>query len=351
MNINHYSIEDFVSDESFIDYCLQQNGEDKGEWDDWINSHPEKIEEVKTAKELVHLFALRLPEAEYQIEKSKILETLNQDRYVESNPYKEAQINIWSYAGKIAAVLIIGVLIGIFVQKYLPELNDGGTIEISRKIIKANPSGQKSTVFLSDGSKVILNSESKIEYERNFGNGKREITLTGEAFFEVAKDKSRPFTVTTGTITTTALGTSFNIRAYENSAEIEISLATGKVRVDDIGLKSTGKETYLSPGEKAHYSMKNGLMVKSEFNIRKTLAWKEGVLYFQNDTLEDILQNLERWYGVEIHVLRAPAQPKSHFSGEFNNQSLETVLKAIGFSKNFNFDIKDKIVTIDFKTN
>src|SRR5690606_21518010 len=111
---------------------------------------------------------------------------------------------------------------------------------------KSNPIGQKSIIQLADGSKVVLNADSELKFLDNFGQGHREIYLKGEAFFEVALDSLRPFTVYSGESVTMALGTSFNINSYDNK-KVQIQLATGKVKV--IHEDKEKEPVYLDPGE------------------------------------------------------------------------------------------------------
>lgn len=348
MKMESHPVEALASEESFIRYCLNESESDISYYEELCQQHPEKRAQIDAARELVMLFSLRLPETEYAEEKQKIINALEERDEVTLPSLSDKKRNVWSYIPKVAAILIFGVMIGISVPYFInfsPEQEDA---IVSQTIIKQNPRGQKTTVFLNDGTKVILNAESSIEYKRKFENGLREVKLIGEAFFEVAHDESRPFVVKSGSLETTALGTSFNIKAHDEE-DIKVSLLTGKVKVVNASSQDDEGDVILMPGEQVAFVGKSGTLDKGKFDLSKVAAWKDGFLIFEDNSMEEIKQMLERWYGVDIRLINENTKVRSHYSGEFDNQSLETVLKAIGFSKSFDFDIKDKIVTIEFQ--
>ena len=258
-----------------------------------------------------------------------------------------------NYGTRIAASIILGVCLSIFAFQYFNVPDQSGKSASINYIEKSNPRGQKLSIFLSDGSKVILNSESKLTYPEEFTENARTLYLEGEAFFEVAHDKDRPFTVTSGTIATTALGTSFNVRAYPEEATVQVSLATGKVKVKgkkDSNNFTNNKLLILDPGEGVTYDKASKILNKGYFDVKKSLAWKEGIIYFKDANFDEIIGKLERWYGVEFEIINGKNEVW-HYTGEFNNESLENVLMGIGFSKSFKYEIKDENVIINFKNN
>ncbi len=345
MEFENYTIEEFACDESFINYILKENEQHTRFWTDWINRHPHKLNEINAARELVTLFSLRLPVDEYTFEKEKVLQAINQRKAIRKLTFKRSVL--WNRVLKVAAILTGGLVIGVAVRyTVLTEKPVQLSIQVPGEIIKENPPGQKSTTFLSDGSKVILNSASSIRYNKTFSTDRREIHLVGEAFFEVERDETRPFIVTSGNVSTTALGTSFNIKAFPDDPDIEVSLTEGKVKVSD-----PLEEIILAPGQQATYSIDTRQTTTSSFDTKKVLSWKDKTLYFESNTFNEVKNVLERWYGVEIIVNDVTARRnEKHYYGEYKNQSLETVLKAMSFSKHFSYSIKDSVVTIDFKS-
>lgn len=212
---------------------------------------------------------------------------------------------------------------------------------------KSNPRGQKSTVFLRDGSKVILNSSSSIRYASDFGEANRDIELMGEAFFEVTKNPELPFRVMSRDVTTTALGTSFNVCSFPEKNNIQVSLLTGKTLVEVAG-QSASKSRILQPGQFISYNRKKDILDMGEFQEMEVVAWKEGVLYFKNKRFKQVIDILEEWYDVDITVDYGNKNIAEYggINGEFRNQSLENVLKVMKHSKNFDYILDGKKLNI-----
>jgi len=159
------------------------------------------------------------------------------------------------------------------------------------------PRGGQYRVALSDGTKVFLNAESSLKYPVSFNGNTREIELTGEAYFEVAKDATKPFIVSTkskdGTIQKiTVLGTHFNINAYEDEGKVYTTLLEGSVKVERNGISKI-----LKPGEQAVCS--NEIEVK-KVDVDEVVAWKEGKFVFHDATIESIGEQIKRWYDVDV---------------------------------------------------
>lgn len=250
---------------------------------------------------------------------------------------------------KIAASISI-----ILASAWFLAYNQSDITELEASVLtieKSNPSGQKSNFALPDGTKVWLNAESKLRYSADYGKKHRQVELTGEAFFDVKKDASKEFVVKSENFTTTALGTSFNVKAFPNEGNINVSLVEGKVRVDQYRLDSAmdiSSKTYLRPGEQILYDKNKNSLKKDGFNALETTLWKEGILYFDDTPFKDIVVTLERWYGVECNVENAPEKGVL-FSGVFENESLKNVLDAMSYSEKFIHSIDGKSITIEFK--
>ncbi|MDN3690301.1 FecR family protein [Cyclobacterium jeungdonense] len=207
-------------------------------------------------------------------------------------------------------------------------------------ITKSNPKGIKSKILLPDSSRVFLNAGSEIKYPRNFTMN-RLVILNGEAFFEVEKRKEMPFTVQAAHVTTTVLGTSFNINT--NSLEsIEIALATGKIRVKN---EQTGKNMQLVPGEGSLVPSGSKPMQKMDIDPKKISLWKEGILYFDKESFQSILKKLENWYDVKISV--NGNFPNDQFSGTFQKKAyLSDVLNVLSHAMHFDYELDGKKVSI-----
>lgn len=166
---------------------------------------------------------------------------------------------------------------------------------------KSNPRGQRSIITLPDSSVVYLGAESRIRFPEQFGTGNREVYLTGAAFFEVTKDKKHPFVIHTGNIQTKVLGTSFKVDAYAGK-RVTISVATGKVRVDQISGngKAIRSLAVITPGQEVQWNPKSGKAVIGEADIEGLRGWKEGNLSFVSAPLTSVAEQLERSYNVHI---------------------------------------------------
>ena len=209
------------------------------------------------------------------------------------------------------------------------------------RITKSNPRGQKSLITLPDGSQVKLNAASLLEYSPNFDSS-RHVTLVGEAFFEVVRDTLRPFIVTVGEVQVRVLGTSFNVQAFPSEESTTVAVASGAVLVQ----KSREQTSQLQAREMVRVNHPTGTLEKSDFDPAETLAWKDGILRFRQASFAQIVQQLERWYGVDFVVRRR--QPITEgFTGRYDNPSLEVVLEGMSFSSDFTFTIEDKQVIIE----
>lgn len=213
-------------------------------------------------------------------------------------------------------------------------------VVLAEKITKTTTRGQKSTIMLSDGSKVILNAESSITYFKYFTDTSRNIELSGEAFFDVAKDKNRPFNVKTESATTTALGTSFNIN--NRSGNQKISLASGSVKISSPVISET---FVLIPGEALSINSSTNQISKGIFDVNKDLSWKDGVLFFQDTRVAEIIGTLERWYDVKIQV-SSNAILSKRYTGTFKNSSLEHVLESMSFALDLSYKMDGKNISI-----
>ncbi len=279
-------------------------------------------------------------------EKASVLQAIHEDIDAgERRKSRKAQPwpQLWNWRYAAAAVLFLLMVGGWWlVERSIP----------SQKEIVATPAefvesytnkGEKRMITLADGTLVKLNADSRLRYAQDYGQGeKRSVFLEGEAFFEVTRDTLRPFQVFTGPVETTVLGTSFNINAYDPKESVTVSVVTGKVQVQQT--QAPPSSVYLVPDEQVVFTRTDGGLYKSSFNHQKVLSWKEGTLYFENATFEEIVTLLERWYGVNIDVRRQKIE--DGFSGSYTNRSLESVLNGIGFVLHFDYEIQGNQVTI-----
>jgi transmembrane sensor len=197
--------------------------------------------------------------------------------------------------------------------------------------------GQKRTVKLSDGSIVKLNSGSSLSYSKVFD--RREVILRGEAFFDVTRDESRPFQIITGTLTTTVLGTSFNIQSYPEDSSIVVSVTSGKVKLQHTNTLTQNTEI-LTPGEQGIFDRKSASLTKTHVSGGSYLAWQENILVFDRSPLREVKIRLERWYGVEVELEQA-MDSNCLVEGSYTSEKLVNVLESLKFLGVLDYKIID----------
>ncbi|HUX57470.1 MAG TPA: FecR domain-containing protein, partial [Bacteroidales bacterium] len=186
--------------------------------------------------------------------------------------------------------------------------------------IKA-PAWTRAQFSLPDGTTGWLNSNSSVKYNGNF-NADRQVTLTGEAFFDVFKDKKRPFIVNTNEVNVKVLGTRFNIASYKNENNVEVVLEEGKLVFND---KEMNKSYTMRPNDLVVYDKTLRDFSSEVVDPRKYLSWTEGKLEFRNDPIDVIARRLERWYDVDVEINGIISQ-QQRLRATFIDDSLEEVL-------------------------
>lgn len=179
-------------------------------------------------------------------------------------------------------------------------------------------------VELSDGTRIWVNSASEISFPSYFAGNVREVTLAGEAYFEVARDSRRPFYVNIGDARVQVLGTAFNVSAYRDERTTEVALLNGKVSFD-----ATDGKHVLSPGEIAALDKAQGITEVREGDVASIIAWKEGRFYFEDMRMEDLALKLSRWYGVDFAFDSEAARELRFSGGMVKYRPLNYVLEMI----------------------
>ncbi len=206
------------------------------------------------------------------------------------------------------------------------------------------PYGKKFEVQLSDGTIVHLNAGTQLTYPVQFLKNKgRKVQLTGEAYFEVAKDKAHPFTVNAQEVNVEVLGTRFNVDTYINNASTDVVLVEGKVSLYK-GQKTNENQVYLKPGSRGSNIKGQSEIKVEEVNTDYYTAWVKGSLVFKNASFNDIIKKLERRYNVTF-INRNKILGKEFFNARFDNEPIEVVLKYFSDSYKIDYNIdRDKII-------
>lgn len=201
------------------------------------------------------------------------------------------------------------------------------------------PVGGQYRVVLSDGTKVWLNSGSSIKFPVTFIGNERSVEIEGEAYFEVAKDKKRPFKVVSDDQVVEVLGTHFNVNAYRDEANIKTTLAEGSVKVSSDGVSNT-----ITPGQQVRLSRKSHAMNIVAVDTEAAISWKDGLFVFNDEDIHSIMRKISRWYGVEV-VFQNDINEK--FGGVISKfENVSQVLKILEVTETIHFKIEKRRITV-----
>lgn len=203
------------------------------------------------------------------------------------------------------------------------------------------PRGRQFQLVLEDGTKVWLNAASSIHFPVVFDGGERRVDITGEAYFEVTKNKQKPFRVGVNGTIVEVLGTHFNINSYADEVSINTTLLEGSVKV----IKGNDQKV-LSPGQQAQVNTK-GEMIKKSVNTEEVVAWKNNFFSFNNTDINKLMRQLSRWYDVDI-VFKAENTEAVTFNGDISRTvNLSTVLKMLELTGEVSFAIEGKNIIVN----
>jgi transmembrane sensor len=228
---------------------------------------------------------------------------------------------------RVAAIALVLLSLGI-AGAYLfnPDI-------FSRKISIASANDQKNIeVALPDGSRIFLNRNSELSYRSNFGARGRNVTLTGEAFFEIAPDASKPFIIDAGNAKVRVVGTSFNVITKNSESAVEVFVKTGKVMLSN---NSGSKSVALDPGYVG--TMDSEISAKSLNNNPNYLSWKTGLLVYNGQKLDVVFSDLKRVYNMDIEVAD-PSILENRWTSPIDNQPQETIIRLICASFNLSYN-------------
>lgn len=215
---------------------------------------------------------------------------------------------------------------------------DKGTVSVSYNTI-TTPRGGQYEVVLPDGSKVWLDAASALRFPTVFGDRERAVELSGQAYFEIAANKAKPFHVRAGGTDVEVLGTHFNVNAFPDEGVIRTTLLEGAVRV-----KGGSDTRLLAPGEQAEWSNGQGVQVRKDADVDAVIAWKNGLFQFDNTGLEEVMRQLNRWYDVE--VVYQGTIPPQQFDGKMQRDlTLSQVLRILEKSQ-VHFTIEGKKIIV-----
>jgi ferric-dicitrate binding protein FerR (iron transport regulator) len=337
MNHTSWLLEDFLADESFVNYCYGSDVSDTEYWETVREQDVELALRMERAKEMCLLLSVRVPVEE----KLQDWERLEQ-RIGVMAPVRRMWVRRVAVA---AAVILLAGAGWIWMEKSGRDGKGLYSTERFSMLAAAGFEGRK-TVELPDGSEVLLNAFSELKIAPDFNKDNRRIELRGEAFFRVKENPGKPFIVVTGNTAVTVLGTSFKVRNYGSDRHCSVMLDAGKVSVESIDGKKPSFKEILLPGDQMVVQNDNTFS-RGKFDEGDLEKWKKGQLVFKEAGLNEIKDRLHDLFGVAIVAGARPGDPIL-FTGSFDGKGLKEILDAVGFTNNFTYAISHDTVTLRY---
>lgn len=249
------------------------------------------------------------------------------------NP-RTIRMNPWKWA----AAIVLPICIAFFTYYLVDSSQTVG----APFIVKADK-GDKATIELPDGTNVVLNSASQLSYLNNFGENGRRVQLNGEAYFKVAHDEKRAFIVQVGDLEVKVLGTSFNVSAYEDAKDVTVVLLEGKV-----GVYAQKMSHIMKPGDKIEYNKATHKITATQVHPSDYIEWTKGNIYFEKESLENIMKTLSRIYDVEIRF-DSNKLPNEYFTGTIPGGGIQNALNILMLTSPFYYEMDGSVIVLKEK--
>ena len=336
-----YQVEDFVTDESFINYFFHLNAEDTRFWETWLLANPDFNESVDAAKDMLRSLTLTLTDREINDETAKIKTAIGYDApfplrkrpaIVRLLPFGKAKRR----QKVILSFLLILLAGGYFLYHIHPD----------RPIEKFNNSSDPIVFSLADGTTVTLAPQSVLRYASGFGDKERNVFLNGEAQFDVSGVTDHPFMVHDGDIIATVLGTTFSVKAPSGDSVMVVELIKGKLKVENVN--STGvvlNSIVLNPDERVVYNRNNHRLFKERWQSQTEFPAQVDHILFQRNNFDEIAGKIKAVFGVT--VVNKSKKMNWMFSGEFENATAQDIIKNICVVERLNYQITGDSITIN----
>jgi ferric-dicitrate binding protein FerR (iron transport regulator) len=315
---------------------------------DWLNRNPERKTELQPLTVIwTQLDAIReINEEEINAQWDKMQALTLNSKAIQ----RKSKLMSWS---KYAAVFILGLLIAstIYYSNYSEK-----TQAYLSQVIEV-PYGAKSTVKLADGSEVILNAGSQLSYTNDFGKRSRNVTLSGEAYFKVAKNPEKPFVVNTGDMIIRAYGTEFNVKSYTDENTTATTLVEGSISVELPNQNyKKNKEFFLKPDQQLILEKKtnttktkelvknnstNSLKIAKNIETEVFTSWVNDKIIVESETLDKLIIKLERKYNVRIHLDNEELKDLK-YTGTLENETIEQIMHVLELSSAIDFRIDER---------
>ncbi|MDC6387018.1 DUF4974 domain-containing protein [Flagellimonas taeanensis] len=248
------------------------------------------------------------------------------------------QTRWYKYAGYAAGIaFLLSLAYVLMIPKNGVETPVYATTETVTSI------GEYRTVELSDGTKITLNANTTLSYPKTFSGESREVSLKGEAFFDVAHNPDKPFVVSTDNgMKIQVLGTVFNVRSYPEDLNVETTLVSGKVKVVE---EKDQKTVVLNPSQRATYVKNEDKLIVDNVQTENFTAWRQGKLIYDETPIRQVIGDLKRKYRIAISV-ESPKIMDYKYTGEFDNLSIEQIMDLFEVSSPILYKMKDNQITL-----
>lgn len=337
---------DFLLDDDFVAWIKGDDPAADENWQQWLTENPASRREVEKARLLWQAMSFRnRPAGLDSVEEA--WQKLN-DQTAQGTPIvvslaertPRRAFPAWGWLAAASILLLLGLWVG---KAYLPGN------QLSQLSQKQTANGQRLTITLTDGTLVRLNAGSTLTYPETFPTDEREVRLIGEAYFEVAPNAAAPFLIRTEDVDVQVIGTKFTVKAYKESELVKVAVVEGKVAVQPTRQENAteGEEVLLTKNEMATVEKSNRKLSVTGYDKNDALGWQNGILYFEKADFSQIVNQLERWYGVKISVdNNIKVDAAWRFSGKFENKSIDYILDVCRYPNLFDYRVSEKKVRI-----
>jgi len=325
------------------------NSHEKLQVEDWLSQSDDNRKELEQNKNMLNKIDTYTQAKKFDTNSAwENVHTQISPLKVKSIQHKNRRKEVIAQFYKYAAIVIVALLLGsigyfIGFRNQIPS--------VYSEIISAENQVLQEYV-LPDGSVVALNSNSKLLFPKKFKGDIREVTIIGEAFFDVKPNPEKPFVINAGDAQVKVLGTSFNVYAYPEAESIEVTVKTGKVQVisKKTDLVTENREVFLIPGEKGTLFTKNHLLEKSVNTDPNFMAWKTHDLIFNKVPLPEVIRCLEKTYHIDIEMTE-PELNDLLYEGHFDHKPIDFVLDVIRLTFNLELSVENEHYALSSRIN
>ncbi len=290
---------------------------------------------LRQDKEIDHLLEDKIKNSDQELDKETEQRMYKRIRAGKSQGKKPLVAAVtFRKAMQWAALIILPLLSAWLVYFLASDPLSGENVTITA------PKGEKANITLADGSLVWINSGSTLTYHNDFNRKKRELFLDGEAYFEVAKDPKRPFIVHTRDVDIEALGTAFNVRAYLDEKHVSTVLLKGKIKVGAQRQQRILTENQRAVIDKSDHTFSTDKVFAADF-----IQWKDGNLYFENSSFDEIAHTLSRVFNVEIRFVSEKLR-FMRFSGTLGNSSIRNALDILSLTSSMRYEMNGTTIEL-----